>query len=163
MDDYYFMEHRAFSEFLREPLSDHTLSLLRFAIKPFLTRIAFYTRIPPEKWTPQVCSIVSDTVLHSDRDAIFLPLIEPVASVVETVANKNTAKLSSMFAYLCKQQTYDKLSETERAVRNTILNTYIVKKKIKSSFCCMTDHHKQLVRANKHKKRKAYFTRKKNK
>lgn len=133
MDDCYFLEKRAFEEFLQEPPNPRTLGLLRFALKPYVMRIQLYGRIPFAHWTPDVCAAVADSVAQNQHTGAFLPLIPPIIDVVQHVARTNTLALGGLAAYLKKKSTLVRLSDSERAVRYDILRVLSKRRRKKKS------------------------------
>jgi hypothetical protein len=145
----YFLERRAFEQFVNEPLSAYTIGLLKFAMKPFLIRLQIYGSIPEDKWSLYVEHVVRDAVMEHEREIIFLPLIEQTMPIFEFIIEQKPTAFKSTFEYLAKSSTYEKLNEDQRKIRDAIISAYIKKSKIKVFFDNMNEEHRKMIKRNK--------------
>jgi hypothetical protein len=145
-DNEYFMERQAFREFVENPITDHTLALLRFAMKPFLMRFLIYSRIPPEKWTPDVQRLLFKHLLTHEREIIFLPLLESLIPLFKRFIKRRPYAFFNTYNHLRTGTARAALSEEQQAVRLTLLSAY--KKHFKKN-PPQTDVFRQLARRRK--------------
>lgn len=123
LSNHYFMEQRAFAEFVEQPESDHTLALLRFALKPFLIRVTVYGAIPLDKWTRRVRALIFRTIQHHAREIIFLPLIRKALPIFVHFIRYWPHTFLPSYRHLRRIRP-SSLSASQRAVRRSILTLY---------------------------------------
>ena len=123
-DGAYFMEKHAFAQFANEPITQHTLSLLRFALKPFLMRLTVYGAIPEDKWTPPVQRILLRTLLRHEREIIFLPIIRPALPLFARFIRRRPRAFLPTYRSLKKRTVAAAMGPDQRRIRNAIIIFY---------------------------------------